>query len=841
MKRFISAFLALSLSASMAFTASAADKEITGSDQWAITESSFALGKPGTNVFDGDKSTFWHSYYIWIAGEGITEKADAPHWVEVEFPENKSVTGMILSPRGDGNNTGQVNDFKVMYSSDGVNYKEAYSGSVDYGDGYSDLSDKTFKWNAVNARKIRIQTVKSEGGFAAISEIAFLTDGAKVEQVKQAEATKKESNELFLKDKISKITYTGDENPNKDTVAKVSRLVDGVYGTSNGEAPHWETAIGAVEAKNGNSEYAGTGKNVSVTIELKEKTTFEAVRLYARYGWDQQRPVNGTLYISDDGKTWTKSSENFTGTYKDERLDVKMMSGGSAKTVAAKFIKIEVANTYSGVWACEEISLITSDKKAETITGQTATDVKKEEQETTSNRLSRDGWTVVASSTALGADAEKILDGKDNTYWHSWYRLEGGQVAENDPAPFQLDFTLPSETLISGVVFTPRKDSNSGRILEGNLYVSDSDNGEWFKLFEGMSFEDTAIDKEILFGANIKVKRIRFEVTGTRYGTMAEFYAVKPEDKYQTLSYENFLKAYDELRLYEIDQSVMQATYDGAVWEDRVAEKAIDGNDKTYWQTEAVAQWQNNEEYSVFLNVDMGDTYRIKKIDIIPRQTPDSHGCWMNFNIYASTDGTDWTMVKEKLTYEKNIDTRSIEFEDEVKARFFKFEIKEAWASRVACAEIKFYQSKAGRDEYLTSSREKYVLYIDKNEISATIGTEEKNITLDVAPFIVNGSTMIPLRGLLEAMGAEVTWNGETEEISIKKGAYDILLQIWNRLVYVNDPRYAKYGQLRYTLLNEPIIKDSRTFIPIRFVSEQLGYDVNWDASTQKITISKNY
>lgn len=776
---------------------------------------------------------------MWVAGEGITEKADEPHWIEVEFPENTSVTGMILTPRSDGTNTGQINSFKVMYSSDGVNYKEAYSGDVNYGDGYSDISDKKFTWNAVNAKKIKFQTVKSEGGFAAISEISYLTNSAKVEQVKQAEKPK--TNELFLKDKVKSITYEGDENPNEDTVARVERLVDGVFGTTKDEAPHWETAIGAVEANDGKSEYANSGKKGIVTIELKEKVKFNKVRLYARYGWDQQRPTKGMLYISDDGKTWTKSSENFTGGYKDETLDFSMMSNGKAVTVEAKFIRIEVTNTYSGVWACEEISVFQSDDKAETITGQTATDVKVETKEdATSTRLPRDGWTAVASSTAPGAVADKILDGNDNTYWHSWYRLEGGSVAENDPAPFQLDFTLPEETLISGVVFTPRKDSNSGRILEGNLYVSDSDNGEWFLLREGMSFEDTAIDKEILFGANLKVKRIRFEVTGTRFGTMAEFYAVKPDDKFETYGYAEYLEKYEELMDYEIDNSMFKATYEGAVWEDRTADKAIDGNDKTYWQTDAISQWQNLEEYSVILDVDLSAAYKIKKLDIIPRQTPDFHGCWMKFDIQTSVDGVNWTVAKENLTYEKSIATKTIEFEDEIKARYFKFIIKEAHASRVACAELKFYQSKAGRDEFLAGAEEKYVLHVGDNKISARKDAADTDITLDVAPFIVNGSTMIPLRGLLEAMGATVTWNGETQEITIVKGEYNIKLQIWNRLVYVNDPTLAKYGEIRYTLLNEPIIKDSRTFIPIRFVSEQLGYDVAWDASTQMITITNS-
>ena len=107
---------------------------------------------------------------------------------------------------------------------------------------------------------------------------------------------------------------------------------------------------------------------------------------------------------------------------------------------------------------------------------------------------------------------------------------------------------------------------------------------------------------------------------------------------------------------------------------------------------------------------------------------------------------------------------------------------------------------------------------------------------IDVAPFIVNGSTMIPLRGLLEEMGAEIGWNGQNKTVTVNNGINVITLQIWNYNVSVTN---TKYGDVVYSLLKPPIISDSRTFIPIRFVSEQLGYNVSWDGETQTVTITK--
>ncbi|MDO5478656.1 MAG: copper amine oxidase N-terminal domain-containing protein, partial [Clostridia bacterium] len=106
---------------------------------------------------------------------------------------------------------------------------------------------------------------------------------------------------------------------------------------------------------------------------------------------------------------------------------------------------------------------------------------------------------------------------------------------------------------------------------------------------------------------------------------------------------------------------------------------------------------------------------------------------------------------------------------------------------------------------------------------------------MDGAPYIVNGSPLIPLRGLLEEMGATVSWDGETQTVTVEKGLLKLELQIWSKMVYAET---AAYGRVRHTMLNFPVIKDSRTFIPIRFISEQLGYNVSWDGETRTVTIT---
>ena len=148
-----------------------------------------------------------------------------------------------------------------------------------------------------------------------------------------------------------------------------------------------------------------------------------------------------------------------------------------------------------------------------------------------------------------------------------------------------------------------------------------------------------------------------------------------------------------------------------------------------------------------------------------------------------------------------------------------------------SCGEVDFYENYEIRKERLEAEAEEYKLTIGSKEISHKDGTQ----TLDVAPYIENGTTFIPLRGLLELMGAEVTWDGEYRAVTIKKDTTEIYLQIRNKNVFVTT---SKNGKERYTLLAAPRIENGRTFIPVRFVSEMLGYTVTWDGETQEVKIT---
>ena len=106
-----------------------------------------------------------------------------------------------------------------------------------------------------------------------------------------------------------------------------------------------------------------------------------------------------------------------------------------------------------------------------------------------------------------------------------------------------------------------------------------------------------------------------------------------------------------------------------------------------------------------------------------------------------------------------------------------------------------------------------------------------KTVINDVPPIIVNSRTMLPIRFVAEALGASVGWDEVKRQVSITKGDTKILLTIGSAIATVN-------GQ-EITLDSAAFINQSRTYLPVAFVAENLGADVKWLESTREVVITK--
>ena len=91
---------------------------------------------------------------------------------------------------------------------------------------------------------------------------------------------------------------------------------------------------------------------------------------------------------------------------------------------------------------------------------------------------------------------------------------------------------------------------------------------------------------------------------------------------------------------------------------------------------------------------------------------------------------------------------------------------------------------------------------------------------LDVAPQIIDGNTMVPLRFIAESLQAEVKWNAKAKEVTIIQGDEELILKV------------GKGSE-------EAMIQDNRTLVPLRYISEQLNANVLWVPSQKAIEIVK--
>ena len=124
----------------------------------------------------------------------------------------------------------------------------------------------------------------------------------------------------------------------------------------------------------------------------------------------------------------------------------------------------------------------------------------------------------------------------------------------------------------------------------------------------------------------------------------------------------------------------------------------------------------------------------------------------------------------------------------------------------------------------------------EKTVILLTIGkmvmlVNGKTYILDSEPFILNSRTMVPVRAIAEAFGAEVRWEPKSETVEIALDGLFISMQIGNSVAMV--------GNKVYRLDAPPVIRKSRTFVPIRFIAEAFGSKVEWDAKDQVVTIER--
>jgi len=102
-------------------------------------------------------------------------------------------------------------------------------------------------------------------------------------------------------------------------------------------------------------------------------------------------------------------------------------------------------------------------------------------------------------------------------------------------------------------------------------------------------------------------------------------------------------------------------------------------------------------------------------------------------------------------------------------------------------------------------------------------------VVFDVKPYVAEGTTLVPVRAIFEALGATVEWDEKAKTVISRMADKTVKLSIDSKIMYVNDKAVA--------LTYPAVIMNGRTLVPVRAISESFGCIVGWDGKFLQVSI----
>jgi len=106
---------------------------------------------------------------------------------------------------------------------------------------------------------------------------------------------------------------------------------------------------------------------------------------------------------------------------------------------------------------------------------------------------------------------------------------------------------------------------------------------------------------------------------------------------------------------------------------------------------------------------------------------------------------------------------------------------------------------------------------------------QDKILGFETPPVIEDGSTLVPMRFLFEQMGADVEWNQETQTATATLDNTAVTFAI--------DDTNAEVNNTPATMDVPARLINGKTMVPLRFLSEEMGFEVTWDAESRTAII----
>lgn len=135
--------------------------------------------------------------------------------------------------------------------------------------------------------------------------------------------------------------------------------------------------------------------------------------------------------------------------------------------------------------------------------------------------------------------------------------------------------------------------------------------------------------------------------------------------------------------------------------------------------------------------------------------------------------------------------------------------------------------------EKILTQPEQIVIVLQIGKSTFTVNGSEKD--LDSPPIIKNGRTLLPIRAIIESLGGTVEWDNTQRKVKITLKDKTIELWIGKNTAKVNGVDVIIDSSNSKVV---PEIINGRTMLPLRFVAENIGAEVNWDGTTKTVTIT---
>ena len=111
-----------------------------------------------------------------------------------------------------------------------------------------------------------------------------------------------------------------------------------------------------------------------------------------------------------------------------------------------------------------------------------------------------------------------------------------------------------------------------------------------------------------------------------------------------------------------------------------------------------------------------------------------------------------------------------------------------------------------------------------------------KLINPPLEPIIFNNRALVPVREIFEEVGAEVSYESETQTVEVKSSDTDVKLRINDNVAYINGVKTKIPDNVVPKLISK-VGGETKTMVPARFISESMGLDVEFDGADNAILI----